>query len=186
MSFRKTRQAAVRCPRAPRRNTTVNELKRELEVAYQKGELHQLLPSSTTLRLYGAWQTLSDATQTAAARARSWWEGVPPPLPVRTPPPIDAPRLIELLFDVHGHQLLFDGFFNGDPHPGNIMLCDDGRIGLIDWGQVKRLQLPQRLQLARLLVALADRDHVLTAATWRDLGFTTARQHPWVYDKWAQ
>ncbi len=26
--------------------------------------------------------------------------------------------------------------FNGDPHPGNILLCPDGRVGLIDYGQV--------------------------------------------------
>ena len=79
---------------AARRNVTVGELQRDLEAAYHKGELHQLLPSSTTLRLYGAWLLISDATQTAAARVRSWWAGAPPPPPVRTPPPLDAPRLI--------------------------------------------------------------------------------------------
>ena len=37
---------------------------------------------------------------------------------VRTPLPINAPRLIRILFDCFGHQLLHDGVFNGDPHPG--------------------------------------------------------------------
>ena len=26
------------------------------------------------------------------------------------------------------------GFFHGDPHPANILLLDDGRIGLVDFG----------------------------------------------------
>ena len=37
---------------------------------------------------------------------------------------------------VHAHEIFMNGAFNGDPHPGNILLCDDGKIGLIDYGQV--------------------------------------------------
>ena len=37
---------------------------------------------------------------------------------------------------VHGHQIFVDGAFNGDPHPGNILLTPDGKLGLIDYGQV--------------------------------------------------
>lgn len=51
-----------------------------------------------------------------------------------------------------------NGVFNGDPHPGNIMLLDDGRIGLIDFGQVKRITNLERQYLARLIVALAQED----------------------------
>jgi hypothetical protein len=29
-------------------------------------------------------------------------------------------------------QIFIDGAFNGDPHPGNILLLDDGRIGLLE------------------------------------------------------
>ena len=38
---------------------------------------------------------------------------------------------------VHGHQIFVDGAFNGDPHPGNILLTPDGKLGLIDYGQVR-------------------------------------------------
>jgi Ser/Thr protein kinase RdoA (MazF antagonist) len=34
-----------------------------------------------------------------------------------------------------GHQVLVEGVFNGDPHPGNFLVLPDGRIGLIDFGQ---------------------------------------------------
>lgn len=51
---------------------------------------------------------------------------------------------MDLLFDVHAHQILVDGMFNGDPHPGNLLLCEDGRLGLIDFGQVKTISKEDR------------------------------------------
>lgn len=85
--------------------------------------------------------------------------------------------------NAHGYQLLHDGFFNGDPHPGNIMLLEDGRVGLIDWGQVKRIEKEERLRIARLVIALADRDQLLTAQLWRDCGFVTKHMDEWCLDK---
>jgi len=41
--------------------------------------------------------------------------------------PLNAARLINRLFAVHGHECLIDGCFNADPHPGNI-LCVDGKL----------------------------------------------------------
>ena len=39
-----------------------------------------------------------------------------------------------------GHEVLVDGCFNADPHPGNILyLAETEQLGLIDYGQVKRL-----------------------------------------------
>jgi aarF domain-containing kinase len=35
-----------------------------------------------------------------------------------------------------GKQILVDGLFNGDPHPGNFLVTPDGGVGLIDLGQV--------------------------------------------------
>lgn len=45
-----------------------------------------------------------------------------------------------------------------DPHPGNILLTPDGRLGLIDYGQIKVLGRRQRRTLAKLIIALADGD----------------------------
>jgi len=47
-----------------------------------------------------------------------------------------------------------------DPHPGNILLVDDGRLGLIDYGQVKHLTVKERVNYAQLIVALANDDEV--------------------------
>ena len=41
--------------------------------------------------------------------------------------------------EVHAYEIFNNGVFNGDPHPGNILLMDDGRLGLIDYGQVRTI-----------------------------------------------
>ena len=53
-------------------------------------------------------------------------------------------RIMSTLCKVHGHELLKDGLFNGDPHAGNFLLLKDGRIGCIDYGQVKKLTTEER------------------------------------------
>jgi aarF domain-containing kinase len=50
---------------------------------------------------------------------------------VRSERPINIRWVLKLVSDVHAYQVFHEGRFNGDPHPGNIMLMDDGRIGLI-------------------------------------------------------
>lgn len=45
-------------------------------------------------------------------------------------------KLLSALTEACGRTILGTGFFHADPHPGNIFVLDDGRIGLIDFGQV--------------------------------------------------
>lgn len=93
----------------------------------------------------------------------------------------DTERMIHALFDVHGHQIFALGLFNADPHPGNLLLLDENEnndhamIGLIDFGQCKRLDLVERADVARLLLSVADdRDDVVVADAFRRLGVRTA------------
>lgn len=67
-------------------------------------------------------------------------------------------------------QLFVDGCFNGDPHPGNLLLFDDGRVGLIDFGQVKRLNKLRRRCLARLYKALNEQDYDGITRVYFDMG----------------
>lgn len=80
---------------------------------------------------------------------------------------VNLPEVIDILIRVHGHEIFTDGAFNGDPHPGNIMLLDDGRIGLVDYGQVKRMSVEDRTQYAKLILALNrnDRAEVIRIVT---------------------
>ncbi len=72
----------------------------------------------------------------------------------------DRERLARDLLDFVLRQIVIDGIFHSDPHPGNIMLLDDGRLGLIDFGAVGRLDSGLRASLQRLLLALDRRDPV--------------------------
>lgn len=48
-------------------------------------------------------------------------------------------------------------FLLADPHPGNIFVLNDGRIGLIDFGQVKQIGGRARETLSKVMIALDDR-----------------------------
>jgi predicted unusual protein kinase regulating ubiquinone biosynthesis (AarF/ABC1/UbiB family) len=63
-----------------------------------------------------------------------------------------------------------DGIFSGDPHPGNYIFMDDGRICFLDFGLVKRLT-PHEQQLVRAPgVAILRNDPALLESSLRDLG----------------
>jgi len=56
-------------------------------------------------------------------------------------------------------QLLIDGFFHADPHPGNVLVhLQTGQINFIDCGMVGELDLTQRLNLIQLIFALQQGD----------------------------
>ena len=95
-----------------------------------------------------------------------------------TRPPVNLSAILQLLSDVMAFEVLEAGVFNGDPHPGNILLTDDDRIGLIDYGQCKRFTLEERKLYCKLIVALADdnRDEVVKLTT--QMGARTKRMDP--------
>jgi ubiquinone biosynthesis protein len=56
-------------------------------------------------------------------------------------------------------QLLIDGFFHADPHPGNILVnLQTGQINFIDCGMVGQLDVAQRMNLIQLIFALQQGD----------------------------
>jgi ubiquinone biosynthesis protein len=76
------------------------------------------------------------------------------------PADCDRERLARALLDSLLRQIVVDGVFHADPHPGNILLLDDGRLGLIDFGAVGRLDAGLRAALQRLMLAIERRDPV--------------------------
>ena len=69
---------------------------------------------------------------------------------------LDGETLGDELFRAYLKQVLVDGFFHADPHPGNVHVTDDGRLALIDLGMVARLSPGLREQLVRLLLAVGE------------------------------
>ncbi len=67
-----------------------------------------------------------------------------------------ATALAEHLFRAYLQQILVDGFFHADPHPGNVFLTDDGRVALIDLGMVARITPRFQESLLQLLLAISE------------------------------
>src|SRR2546423_298527 len=69
---------------------------------------------------------------------------------------IDGMALSEQLFRAYLKQILIDGFFHADPHPGNVFLTEDDRIALIDLGMVGHISGRFQENLLRLLLAISE------------------------------
>lgn len=67
---------------------------------------------------------------------------------------LDRTVLARTLLDALLRQVMLDGVFHADPHPGNVLLLADGRLGLLDFGSVGRLDTGVRAALQRLLLAM--------------------------------
>ena len=66
-------------------------------------------------------------------------------------------------------QVLLDGTFHADPHPGNVLLLTDGTLGLLDFGSVGRIDAGLRSALQRLLLALDRGDPAALADALLDV-----------------
>ena len=70
----------------------------------------------------------------------------------------DRAVLARQLLDCLLRQIMVDGVFHADPHPGNVFLLSDGHLGLLDFGSVGRIDAGMRSALQRLLLAVDHGD----------------------------
>lgn len=64
--------------------------------------------------------------------------------------------LAEEVFKAYLQQVLVDGLFHADPHPGNVFVTTDGRIALIDLGQVGHTSATMQESLLKILIAVSE------------------------------
>lgn len=69
---------------------------------------------------------------------------------------MNGEALGEQLFKAYLKQILVDGIFHADPHPGNVFLTHDGRLALIDVGMVGRIAPVMQENLLKLLLAVSE------------------------------
>jgi ubiquinone biosynthesis protein len=69
---------------------------------------------------------------------------------------IDADRLGRELVRAYLHQIIVDGFFHADPHPGNVFVTADEKVALFDLGMIGRLSERTQEQLLALLIAASE------------------------------
>jgi predicted unusual protein kinase regulating ubiquinone biosynthesis (AarF/ABC1/UbiB family) len=69
---------------------------------------------------------------------------------------IKGAALAEELFRAYLKQVLVDGLFHADPHPGNVFITDDGRIALLDLGMVGHTAPVMQQHLLKVLISVSD------------------------------
>jgi predicted unusual protein kinase regulating ubiquinone biosynthesis (AarF/ABC1/UbiB family) len=69
---------------------------------------------------------------------------------------IDHQTLADTLVRAYLKQIVIDGVFHADPHPGNVLVTDEGRLALIDLGMIGRLSPRMQERLLKLLLAISE------------------------------
>jgi ubiquinone biosynthesis protein len=90
----------------------------------------------------------------------------------------DLSALADRLARIYRRMIFEHGFFHGDPHPGNLLVLRDGRIGLLDFGLAKSLPRGFGAHLARMFAAALAGDSAAAVAHARALGFGLAGADP--------
>lgn len=70
----------------------------------------------------------------------------------------DPHEVVKLLSRTYLKQLLEDGFFHADPHPGNLRVMPDGRLAFFDFGMVGRLDMKLQSNLINAFFHVIERD----------------------------
>jgi len=83
---------------------------------------------------------------------------------------LDRKHLAKIGVDAYFKQILKDGFFHADPHPGNIFVMPDGKIGLMDFGIVGRVSPELRETIANTFIAIISRDFDKLVDQYIELG----------------
>jgi ubiquinone biosynthesis protein len=81
----------------------------------------------------------------------------------------DLKSLAEVGFHAYLKQIFVDGFFHGDPHPGNLLVTDDGKLVFLDFGMVGILRPERRLAYTRVLYSVVSSDVNMLLDSLEDL-----------------
>ena len=73
-------------------------------------------------------------------------------------PAADRHRIAANLYNAFLKQIFEDGFFHGDPHPGNLLFLPDGTVCLLDFGIIGRVSRERLAGLGSMLLAIMERD----------------------------
>jgi predicted unusual protein kinase regulating ubiquinone biosynthesis (AarF/ABC1/UbiB family) len=83
---------------------------------------------------------------------------------------LSGQRVVESVVEAYIQMMLVDGLFHADPHPGNLLVTDDGRLVLLDFGMVVRVESEMRRTLIRTALAAVSRDTDGVIRGFFDLG----------------
>ena len=84
---------------------------------------------------------------------------------------IDPNQMIEIGVSCSLQQLIEHGFFHADPHPGNILAMEDGRLCYLDFGMMSDITQQSRVGLIRAVVHLVNKKFDKLSNDFVQLGF---------------
>ncbi|HSN20847.1 MAG TPA: AarF/UbiB family protein [Usitatibacter sp.] len=79
-------------------------------------------------------------------------------------------ELAQNLIDAYVHMFFVMGYFHGDPHPGNIFVTEQCRLGLHDFGVIGSIDRTTRQALASFMLAFTEQDTDWVLDSWLELG----------------
>src|SRR5713101_8043026 len=82
---------------------------------------------------------------------------------------LDSRSIAKELLSAYLKQMVVDGVFHCDPHPGNIFLADEGRLALMDFGMIGRFAADQKDKIILLLLAFSERLGERVADTYLEM-----------------
>ncbi|MCQ1538614.1 AarF/ABC1/UbiB kinase family protein [Methanocalculus taiwanensis] len=82
----------------------------------------------------------------------------------------DPANIAERGFAAYIKQIAIDGFFHGDPHPGNLLVMANGDLAFLDFGFCMVLRPQRRETFIRLLAGIAGTDVEACISAFADLG----------------
>lgn len=89
---------------------------------------------------------------------------------------LDVNEILKRSSRIFVKQVLRDGFFHADMHPGNVLVDKAGRICVFDFGIMGRLDKKTRIFLAEMMLGFLNRDYKKVADLHFDYGFVPAHQ----------
>ncbi|HBQ26518.1 MAG TPA: ABC transporter [Syntrophomonas sp.] len=84
---------------------------------------------------------------------------------------IDRQSIAAKLLQTYVKQILIDGFYHADPHPGNLFVTPDGKLVMVDFGMTGSITPDLRETLIEMVFALVNRDYSQVTEYLKELGF---------------
>lgn len=84
---------------------------------------------------------------------------------------LDRKKIASHLLGIYVRQILIDGFYHADPHPGNLFVTTEGVVIMVDFGMIGSVANEMRPLLIDLVLALTQRDYFAVVEQLKRLGF---------------
>ncbi|MBQ4875144.1 MAG: 2-polyprenylphenol 6-hydroxylase [Rickettsiaceae bacterium H1] len=91
-----------------------------------------------------------------------------------------SPKIAEILAVSFVKQAYYEGIFHGDMHPGNILITEDEKIALVDFGIIGRLDNKTKLYVAEILIGFLQRNYKYVADIHFRAGYVSAKYNNFV------